>query len=572
MQSKDEAIQKYIKLKLPIIPIAVWFDEEKKKWQKNPPKGSSLSSLRESVLNNTIKWEEYGVGLITNEYKTVDCDRCIREDLDAETSKFIKQLEETGTRKFKTISGNFQYLFKSSNISLKSSQDVFSTKDKGYQVDIRGFNNYAVIPPTEGYEWLNKFPIKEIPQWLVDKLTPVESEINEVISDEQLQQAEIQMAKYPCYNSMYQNVKVLPGEHHHTAVRIIAFLRDHLFPESVIYGVLSKWDTINKSYLGNKEIRNLIYKQQNKKYLYNCKDELLLKYCSPDQCPLKQIDDKYIPMLDLVNSPELIDKIISKVPETAPEMPIRLNALNQKLWGLRRGELLVIAGFASYGKSAFINQMALDAINQKKTVLIFSSESSCEEVVNRLLANNYEIEGFHFRNGKFTDAERNALISAKSDIKQWKVFICDKSQPQPEDMEFAIRRIKPDVVFLDYLQRCVYGNNRYEQLNDWMISLKSFSKTYNIPVIVASQINRASKLEGQPSLHHLLGSGSIEQEGDIVLILDRTNKMVSPESTVIKGYLEKGRNIGTGKFEFVFNMKYLRFTEHKSSEQSEGAL
>jgi replicative DNA helicase len=314
--------------------------------------------------------------------------------------------------------------------------------------------------------------------------------------------------------------------------------------------------------LGNKEIRTLIQKQEHKSYLFNCRDELLSLHCDPKTCPIKQIDDKYIPVVSGADIANRIDVLITTIPEKEPEIPISLENLSNKMWGLRRGELTVIGGFASYGKSALLNQFILDSIRRQKRVLLFSSESSSDEVINRLLSNELSIDSWQFRRFNFTEKNKKTLEAYKVTVHDWPLSICDKACPTIEDIEFGIRRLQPDIVFIDYIQRCVSGHDMYEQLKDWMVSLKSFAKIYDIAVIAASQVGRASKQEGaSPGLHHLHGSSSIEQEANNCIILDRKDGQDDTSEVIITAHLCKGKDIGTGKFILKLNTDYLRFTE-----------
>ena len=518
-------------------------------WQLIPLKGKIRFTKAGENVDELLYDEQYNVGLLTGDIVVVDFDS------EEAHSKYEENLSSI-TLVSKTPRG-WHYFYKSpEGVTIRNDQ----SKKIGENVDIRGVGGYVVIPPSKGYEWKNTHNILPLPHFITEKYRE-EKVPEEPVEINTTKACEI-LYKYPCYRKMFTSSNVQKGEHHHSAVRMIACLRHEGIEEEEIIATVCQWDVRNNNYLGNKHIRKLYQRQSNRTYLYDCKDALLVKHCDPVTCPLKQMDEKYVPLLDVANSPDVIQSLLEVSKSKIPEIPISLPKFNNKMWGLRRGELTVVAGFASYGKSAFVNQLSLDVANTNKTVLLFSSESSCEEVMRRLLANHFSIQGSSFRTGWFTPEEEKVKPLVADVVRNWKLFVCDKSQPTAEDMEFAIRTIKPDLFVLDYLQRCVHGSNRYEKINDMMLSLKSFAKIYNLPVVVASQIGRASKVDGaKPGLHHLLGSGSIEQEGDNVLILDRTESKDDDDEAYVTGYLEKGRNIGCGKFMFKFDKKYLRFTE-----------
>ena len=399
-----------------------------------------------------------------------------------------------------------------------------------------------------------------------NSVTKEDTKVDVVVQNESMDKMIALLNKYPCYSSLY-STPAQEGEHHHTAVRLIAFLRNEGFNNDEIFSLLDIWDKLNGQYEGSKMIQSLIWKQEKKLYNFGCKDSLLAKYCKFDTCAMKQKEDQFVPLVNMATEAEnYLEATASKPPETAPELTTGFPQLDQRMWGLRKGELTVIAAYTSVGKTAAACQIAANNAKKHKKVLYISSESKFTEIYNRMLAETFNIDSFHFRNNWFTQDERDKLKNAKDVAKDWTLWICDEPMPTRTQVETAIKQTHPDIVILDYIQRCDVGKDYDERqgLKEWMQHMKTIASRYNCASVVLSQLRRRQENESDPNLWDLFGSGSLEMEGDNVILLHSKparEQVGFEEVRTVKWILAKGRNIGIGKFLFQYIGKYARFQE-----------
>lgn len=385
--------------------------------------------------------------------------------------------------------------------------------------------------------------------------------------------------KFPCYKKIFECSDVPEGEHHFQAVRMIAFLKNECFTPNEVLAVLTKWDERNSNYEGSEMLRSLIWKQEKKLYRFLCTDGLLRKYCDPENCAKKQEDeDEYVPLVDISRDAAMhIENIASKPPQRAPEICTGFPMLDKRMWGLQKGELTVVAGYTSTGKTAFGCQVgAAVARKNNQKVLYISTEGSYTEIFHRMLSETVTVNSFHFRNGWFTPEERAKLREFREEVQKWNLWICDEPCPKYQQVETAIRQTKPDVVILDYIQRChlPYKDSERRGLQEWMQLMKTFAKRFNCVVLTLSQLRRRGDNDASPNLWDLFGSGALEMEADNVLLLHSKPITTNIDVAAIRDVtviLAKGRNIGVGKMLFQYEGKYCRFSETSDTGvQSDG--
>lgn len=223
--------------------------------------------------------------------------------------------------------------------------------------------------------------------------------------------------------------------------------------------------------------------------------------------------------LDILNSPDS---------DEMRAIPTGIGTLDNVITGLNRSDLIILAARPGMGKTSFaLNIMRHVAVSVKKRVAFFSLEMSMEQLASRLISTEGMIEGTKLRTGKLQDDEWGRLIEAGDVLRKTEMYFDDTPGISVPELKAKLRRLKNvDLVIVDYLQ-LMSGSGRTEsrvnEVSEITRSLKALAKEFNVPVIVLSQLSRASeKRENRkPQLSDLRDSGSIEQDADIVLFLYR---------------------------------------------------
>ncbi|MBR3844495.1 MAG: replicative DNA helicase [Clostridia bacterium] len=218
-------------------------------------------------------------------------------------------------------------------------------------------------------------------------------------------------------------------------------------------------------------------------------------------------------------------------PETRKEMqgvPTGLSTLDRIIGGLHRSDLVIIGARPGMGKTSLILNMArYISVNAKRKVAFFSLEMSRDQLAQRMLSFDAAVDISRLRNGGLTADEWDRISTATSTLYQSELFVDETSAITVQQIKSKLRRNKPDVVFIDYLQllqTTSRSENRVQQVSEMTRDLKIMAKELNIPVVVCSQLSRAGQAKGTshvPQLSDLRESGSIEQDADIVLLLHR---------------------------------------------------
>lgn len=253
--------------------------------------------------------------------------------------------------------------------------------------------------------------------------------------------------------------------------------------------------------------------------------------------------------------------------------------LDNKLQGLRGGDLVILAARPSMGKTAMALNIAQN-VAKKKNVAIFSLEMSKEQLTDRMVCAAMGIDSWKLQKGELSDEEFARIGDALSELSQARMFIDDSASMNLLEIKSKCRRLKMesglDLIVIDYLQ-LINGsnpNNRVQEISDISRGLKSLARELSVPIIALSQLsrnveNRASK---EPILSDLRDSGSIEQDADIVLMIYREeyyNNAEMQDSDMNKGkttiFIRKNRNGPIGNADFIFDGKFMKFREIDST-------
>ena len=241
--------------------------------------------------------------------------------------------------------------------------------------------------------------------------------------------------------------------------------------------------------------------------------------------------------------------------------------------GFHPGDLVIVAGRPSMGKTSFALNMAQHiGLAEKKPVAIFSLEMSKELLVQRLLCSEAQVDAQKVRMGFTSAKDIEHLTNAAGLLSEAPVFIDDTPAISTLDMRARARRLKAEhdisIVMIDYMQLArasERSENRQQEISSISRSMKALAKELNIPVIALSQLSRAVESRGgdkRPMLSDLRESGAIEQDADLVLFLYRP-EFYDPDDPEKAGKAEciigKQRNGPTGKIDLIFEKQYTRF-------------
>lgn len=256
--------------------------------------------------------------------------------------------------------------------------------------------------------------------------------------------------------------------------------------------------------------------------------------------------------------------------------------------GLQPGDLIVVAGRPSMGKTMFAMNIAEHAaIKHENTVLVFSMEMPAESLAMRMLASLGRIEQQRIRSGQLHEDDWPRLTSAISMMSSKKLLIDDSGGLSPFELRAKARRVARSygdlgLIVIDYLQLMrVPGHHEHRaaEIAEISRSLKALAKELNVPIIVASQLNRGleQRPDKRPMMSDLRESGAIEQDADLIAFIYRDE--VYNKDSLDKGTAEiiigKQRNGPTGTMRLTCLGHYSRFEnysmEHRVREANYGA-
>ncbi|MGF1642303.1 MAG: replicative DNA helicase [Thiotrichales bacterium] len=261
--------------------------------------------------------------------------------------------------------------------------------------------------------------------------------------------------------------------------------------------------------------------------------------------------------------------------EAITGLPTGYSDLDEMTSGLQPGDLVIVAGRPSMGKTSFAMNIAeYAAIKKHKPVAVFSMEMGGEQLALRLLSALGRISQQRLRTGRLRDDDMPRLSSAVEILRDVPLFIDDTPALTPMDLRSRARRLVREqkelgLVLIDYLQLMqVAGSteNRATEISEISRSLKALAKELKVPVIALSQLNRSleQRPNKRPVMSDLRESGAIEQDADIIMFIYRDE--VYNADTADKGVAEiiigKQRNGPTGTVRLTFLGEFTRFENY----------
>ena len=257
--------------------------------------------------------------------------------------------------------------------------------------------------------------------------------------------------------------------------------------------------------------------------------------------------------------------------------------LDELTCGLQNGEMIIVAGRPSMGKTSLALNIAehlgsLEGI----PVAVFSLEMGRQQLAERFLCSISEIDSQKVRKGLLGDEDYKKLADACAELSEAPIYIDDISTLTPLELRAKARRLrsKHDVkcIIVDYLQLMHIGSARVESRQQEITTIsryiKALARELNIPVVVLSQLNRApeGRADHRPYMSDLRESGSIEQDADVVMLLHREDyyhrgQEDYQQDNTAELIVAKQRNGPTGTVKLIFREKITRFENSSRVEQ-----
>lgn len=254
-------------------------------------------------------------------------------------------------------------------------------------------------------------------------------------------------------------------------------------------------------------------------------------------------------------------------------LPTGFADLDRMTAGLQKSNLVILAARPGTGKTAFaVNIAQYATIIAKKKVGFFSLEMSREELVDRLLVGQADIDAWKLKTGRLSQEDFLKISDAMGVLAESKLFIDDTPGLSIYEMRTKARRLMMeqniDLLIVDYLQLAHGQNreNRVQEVGEISQGLKNIARELKIPVLALAQLSRAVEQRGEkaPQLSDLRESGSIEQDADVVMFLYRKDDDLR-ESVTLK--IAKHRNGGLGDIELYFRGDRVKFFGMENRKQ-----
>ena len=281
---------------------------------------------------------------------------------------------------------------------------------------------------------------------------------------------------------------------------------------------------------------------------------------------LVPISQLIVPFLDRLGE-------LSEGKSGLPGLPSGFSAVDQKIHGLNKSDLVLLAARPGVGKSSFALNMALNVAKQSgKTVAIFSLEMSREQLLVRLMSSEGLVDLGRLMTGRLSPSDWGKITQAGRGLRETDIRIDDNPMLTAADMNAKCRRLENlGLVIVDYLQlmtssggKGYAGENRQQAVSDISRMLKIMAKELDVPVLCLSQLSRANEKreDKRPMLSDLRDSGAIEQDADIVMFLYREDyyKDDTDKKNIAECIVAKNRHGETGKVPLRWSPEYTTFS------------
>ena len=299
----------------------------------------------------------------------------------------------------------------------------------------------------------------------------------------------------------------------------------------------------------------------------------------------KYLKQNFIPITDVLH--ETFDRIdeLHKESGKLRGVPTGFTDLDRLLGGLQKSDLVILAARPSMGKTSLaLDIMRHVGVNEKIPVGIFSLEMSKDQLVDRLLASEANVDLWKMRTGRLSDEgpdnDFERIGHAMGRLSDAPIFIDDSASSNIMELRTKARRLQAEhdlgLVVVDYLQLMEGRSteNRVQEVSEISRALKSLARELNVPVLALSQLSRAveSRTPPIPQLSDLRESGSIEQDADVVMFIYREDQYKGKDAKrphITDIYIKKHRNGPTGQIELFFDQTKTSFRNLAKERETE---
>ena len=267
---------------------------------------------------------------------------------------------------------------------------------------------------------------------------------------------------------------------------------------------------------------------------------------------------------------------LAQDPDSVKGTPTGFDDLDRVIVGLGNSDLVLIGARPGMGKTSFAMNIATAAAARlKKAVCVFSLEMSAEQLANRMLSSEAQVDSYKLRSGQLEDSDWEAVAYASSRLSEMDILIDDTPGITVTAMKSKLRRIKNlGLVVVDYLQLMQgdrRNDNRVQEVGEISRGLKLLAKELNVPVITCAQLSRGpeSRTDKRPMLSDLRDSGAIEQDADVVMFLYRDeyyNEDAGSQS-VAEVIIAKNRHGSIDRVKLGWIGQYTKFTNLAGVEE-----
>lgn len=326
-------------------------------------------------------------------------------------------------------------------------------------------------------------------------------------------------------------------------------------------------------------------------------DEIASSALNPAGRDVKQIlDEAEVKVLEIAELDErnaqglvgiqpLLGQVVERIEELYEReggsdvtgVPTGFTDLDRMTSGLQPGDMIVVAGRPSMGKTAFALNIAEHVgANLGLPVAVFSLEMSGPQLAMRLLSSLGRLDQTRIRNGRLTDDDWDKMTVALGKLHESHIFIDETGAINANDLRARARRLhrqfgKLGLIVIDYLQLMTSvkdNENRATEISEISRSIKALAKELQVPVIALSQLSRRveERTDKRPLMSDLRESGAIEQDADLILMMYREEyyKPDTPEKGVAEVIIGKHRNGPTGIVKLTFQGEYTKFLNFAS--------
>lgn len=293
----------------------------------------------------------------------------------------------------------------------------------------------------------------------------------------------------------------------------------------------------------------------------------------------KRMVSPFYPLKELLK--ESFDRIESlyKEKKNILGIPTHFKKLDEILGGFHKNDLIILAARPSIGKTSLSINICINvALKEKIPVAIFSLEMSKEQIVERILESTANVNFHKLKTSLLSEEDWSRLGRAYGPLYDAPIYIDDSSDISILEIRTKARRLKNTknlgMIVVDYLQLMhlkTKVENRVQEISELTRGFKKLARELELPVLVISQLSRAiEKRESKkPMLSDLRESGSIEQDADVVMFLNREDDDIGKDQTNVELIVAKNRNGPLGKMKLKFLKNFAKFSEIEYREEEE---